>query len=187
MSGAKQLADQLCQYFGGPYDATTHTYRTPQITVAGLDGPILRRGTPKRDDHTTDYGLGTPGVPATCLIMVLLTQGVEKRIAVAGAVSGVKHVSWSVKMFCFIRSVSSYVEDLQDTCYDLLDAIRARIEADRTCGTGGFEAGYGVGFQVGEGGEPWLRWTISPVETTPKDLSKGFLLIEFDADQYIQA
>jgi hypothetical protein len=90
-------------------------------------------------------------------------------------------------MHCFLRSEAAYVEDLQDATYALVDAIRAHIQADRTCGTGGFEAGYGVGVQVGEGGEPWIRWTISPVWTGPKDLSKGYLLLEFDADQYVQA
>jgi hypothetical protein len=185
--GAKQVADAICQYFGGAYNATTHTYATPQITVPKLGGPIYRRGAPKRDDHATDYGLTQPGIQAGCLCMVIIERGEEKRIAHAGAVSGVKHITWTVRMHFFIRSESTYVEDLQDTLYDLLDAVRARIEADRTCGTGGFEAGYGVGFQVAEGGAPWLQWHISPVETTPKELSKGYLLVEFDADQHIQA
>jgi len=184
---AVNVADQVCTYFGGPYDPTTHTYRTPALSVANLDGPIVRRSVPKRDDHTTDYSLGTPGVPAGCLILVQLERGQEQRVAVAGAVSGVKHVSWSVRMHCFIRATFEFVEDLQDVCYQLLDAIRARIEADRTLGTGGFEAGYGVGLQAGEGGSPWLRWTVAPVWTNQKDLSKGYLLVEFDADQYIQA
>lgn len=187
MSGAKQVADQLGVFFGGAYDATTHTYRTPQVTVAGLGGPIFRRGAPKRDDHASDYGLTQAGIQAGCLCRIVLERGKEKRVAVAGAVSGLKEVTWEVRMHFFVRSMSSYVEDLQDTVYDLLDAVRARIQADRTCGTGGFEAGYGVGFQVGEGGEPWLKWDISPVETTPKDLSKGYLLVEFEAMQYIQA
>lgn len=181
------VADQICRFFGGPYDSTTHTYRTPQITVSGLDGPIVRRSPPKRDDHNTDYTLGTPGAPAGCLILVMLERGQEKRSAVAGAVSGLKHVSWSVKLHCFLRSHSTFVEDLQDTVYALLDAIRTHIHADRTLGTGGFEAGYDIGLQAGEGGEPWLRWSIAPVETTPKELSKAYVLVEFDADQYIQA
>jgi hypothetical protein len=185
--GAKQVADAICTYFGGAYNATTHTYATPQITVAKLGGPIFRRGTPKRDDHATDYGLTQPGIPAGCLAMVLISHGEEQRAAHAGATSGLKLVKWSVQIHFFIRSESSYTEELQDTLYDLLDAVRARIEADRTCGTGGFEAGYGVGFQVGEGGAPWLKWHVAPVDASFKELSKGYLLVEFDADQYIQA
>lgn len=184
---AVNVADQVCTYFGGAYDATTRTYRTPALSVTNLDGPIVRRSVPKRDDHNTDYTLGVPGVPAGCLILVQLERGKEQRVAVAGAISGVKHVSWSVKMHCFIRAAFEFVEDLQDVCYELLDAIRVHIETDRTLGTGGFEAGYGVGLQAGEGGEPWLQWTVAPVWTNKKDLSKGYLLVEFNADQYIQA
>lgn len=184
---AAAIADQICRYFGGPYDPATHTYRTPQISVPGMDGPVLRRAAPKRDDHATDYGLGTPGATTDCLILVLLERGQEERVAVAGASSGLKHVRWTVRLHCFLRSVAGYAEDVQDALYALLDAIRAHIQADRTCGSGGFEAGYGVGFQVGEGGEPWLRWEVSPVHTTPRDLSKAYLLVEFDADEYVQA
>lgn len=187
MSSAGIVANQLCTYFGGPYDDTTHTYRTPKITVANMDGPIFRRAAPKRDDHDTDYGLGGVGIPVGCMVMVLLERGEELRAAVAGAVSGLKHLRWVVRMHCFLRCTSAYAEDLQDATYDLIDAIRARIEADRTCGSGGFEAGYGVGFQVAEGGEPWLRWDMSPVWTGPRELSKQYLLVEMDADQYIQA
>lgn len=186
MSGAKAVVDGLCQFFGGPYDATTHTYRTPQITVPSLDGPIYRRAAPKRDDKATDYTLGTPGIAAGCMAWAVAERGKEQRVAMAGATSGLKHVSWSIRMHHFFRATSLFSEDLQDVVYDTLDAERARIESDRTCGTGGFEAGYGVGFQVGEGGEPWIQWTISPVATID-DLSKAYMVIEFNADQYIQA
>ena len=187
MSSAALVADGICSYFGGPYDASNHAYNVPQITVANLAGPVFRRGVPKRDDHQADYGMTQAGLPSGCLVMVLLEQGKERRVAVAGAVSGVKLVTWSVKMHCFVRAEVAYGEDLQDTLYDLLDAVRAHIEADRTCGSGGFEAGFGVGFQVAEGGEPWLTWRISPVDNSAKDLSKGYMLLEFEADQYIQA
>lgn len=180
------VADKLCQYFGGPYDVGTHTYRTPQLSVPNMDGPIVRRAGPKRDDHVTDYSLGNPGVPIGCLIEILLEGGLERRVAVAGAVSGVKQVRHNVKMYCFLRCEVDYAEDAQDASYALVDSIRRRLEADRTCGTGGFEAGYEVGFQVGEGGEPWIQWKISPIHTV-KELSKGFVFVEFDADEYLQA
>jgi hypothetical protein len=46
----------------------------------------------------------------------------------------------------------------------LKDAIFARLRADRTCGSGGFEAG---GFHMGEGGEPWFRWGMGQAKTRP--------------------
>ncbi len=185
--GATIIADHICQYFGGPYDAPSHTYRSPQITVPNVNGPILRRAAPKRDNHLIDYTLGLPGFPIGCLGLVLLEQGMEQRVAVAGAFSGLKQVRWTVRMHWFLRSEATYAEILQDATYSLLDKIRAHLEADRTCGTGGFEAGYGMGFQVGEGGEPWIRWSMSPVSTSSKDLSKQYLFVEYDADEYVQA
>jgi len=187
---AASIANQLCVYFGGPYEPSTHTYRTPQISVQGMSGPIVRRAAPKRDDHATDYhvtGSAAAGVPIGCLMLILAEQGSEQRVAMGGAVSGVKQVRHQIRMHAFLRCESSYAEDAQDAEYALVDAIRARIEADRTCGSGGFEAGYGVGFQVGEGGAPWMRWTASPIHTTQRDLSKGYVLVEFMADEYIQA
>lgn len=188
MSAGLIVADGLCTYFGGPYDPDTHTYRTPTFRVDNMNGPVFRRAAPNRDDHDTDYGdLEQPGTPIGCSVLVILEHGFEHRSAVAGATSGLKHVEWTVRMHGFLRSVSAYAEDVQDAGYALVDAIRARIETDRTCGTGGFEAGYGVGFQVAEGGEPWLRWELSPVFTSPKQLSKQYMMVEFTADQYIQA
>lgn len=187
---AASIVDQLCRYFGGPYDPGTHTYRDPQLAVPGMSGPIVRRGAPKHDDHATDYHLVNPpaaGVPIGCLMVIFAEFGDERRVAVAGAVSGVKHVSHKIRVHCFIRCLSQYSEDAQDAQYALLEAILGRIRADRTCGSGGFEAGYGVGFQVGEGGEPWIRWQSSPISKGGRDLSKGYLLVEFDADEYIQA
>ena len=187
MSGAKAVVDALCVFFGGPYDATTHTYRTPQFAVTNLDGPVFRRAEPKRDDKNTDYhATGTAGHLAGCLAWIVAERGEEKRAAMAGAVSGLKQVRWTIRIHCFFRSGVSFAEDLQDVVYDTLDGFRARIEADRTAGTGGFEAGYGVGFQIGEGGEPWLKWDISPVASV-NDLSKAYMVIQFAADQYIQA
>lgn len=186
MSGAS-IANQLCVYFGGPYVAGQHSYRTPQITVPNMD-PVVRRATPKRDDHQGDYfAAPNPGVPIGCLIFIHLARGREKRIAVAGATSGVKHVTWNAGLHCFLRCESSYVEDAQDAEYALLDAIRAHIEADRTCGSGGFEAGYGVGFQAGEGDSTGIEWDLSPVVTTPRDLSKAYVSVTFAVSELIQA
>lgn len=184
------VIDKMCQYFGGAYDPATHTYRTPQIVVPNMSGPIVRRSAAKHDDHNTDFHVTSPppvGVPIGCLILVTIEGGTEKRVAVAGATSGVKQVRHSVRMHCFFRAEVAYVEDAQDALNAFVDAVRARLHADRTCGSGGFEAGYDIGFQVGEGGEPWLRWSIAPISTTSKDLSKGYVRFEFDADEYIQA
>lgn len=182
---ATSVLNQLCVYFGGPYDAGTHTYRTPQITVPGMAVGVIRRAWAKRDDHA-DYYLGATGIFTGCQIVVQLDSGRESRAAVGGATSGLKHVQHDVEMHCFIRSSASYAEDTQDSTYALLDAIRARIEADRTCGSGGFEAGVGVGFQVGEGGAPHLQWHTSAGRSSAEE-TKAYLNIHFAADEYVMA
>jgi hypothetical protein len=92
-------------------------------------------------------------------------------------------------MHCFLRCLDNYAEDAQDTEYALLDVVRAKLYTDPTCGSGGFEAGYGAGFQVGEAsrGQPWFRWTLSPIETTPREMSKAYLQMEFEAVEYAQS
>lgn len=178
----QSVLNQLCVYFGGPFDTATRTYRTPQVTGLG----VVRRAWAKRDDHA-EYLVGMPPGSANGSQMVVqIEDGEESRVAVGGAVSGVKRLSHAVQLHCFIRSTERYAEDTQDYGYALRDAILAHIRADRTCGSGGFEAGYGVGFQVGEGGEPWIRWHLSQTRSSAEE-SKAYLLITFDANEYAQA
>lgn len=187
MSSAGTVANQLCTYFGGTYEPTSHTYRSPQITVPGIDGPVFRRSPPVSDDHDTDY-YTEHQQPIGCLMEVLLEHGSENRVAVAGPTSGLKHVQWICRIHAFLRSNGPFAEDLQDATYELIDAVRAHLQADRTCGSGGFEAGYGVGFQIGEGGDPWLKWVMSPVSTIRTSaLSTQYVMWEFNVDQYVQA
>lgn len=183
----KAIANQICTFFGGPYDATTHTYRSPQITVANLS-PVFRRAAPKRDDHQSDYwAIPVPPTPVGCLVGIFLEAGSDKRLA--PGTPGIREVEHTVHMHAFLRAEANYAEDAQDAEYDLLEAIYAKLLTDRTAGSGGIEAGFGIGFQVGEvsSGQPWFRWQLSPVQTTPRELSKAYLHIEFDAVELRQA
>lgn len=185
---AASIANQICTFFGGAYDSTTHTYRTPQITVPNAS-PVLRRAAAKRDDHQSDYyAVATPGMPVGCLIIVLLEGGGDTREAPGKP--GIREVRYTVRMHAFLRCLVPYSEDAQDTQYALLDAVKAKLYTDPTAGSGGFEAGYGQGFQVGEashGGQPWFRWQLSPIDTTERELSKGYLLMEYDAVEFAQS
>jgi hypothetical protein len=173
------VRDTICQFFGGPYDAATRTYRTPQ--VAGLG--VVRRAWAKNDDHN-DYYLGMPpGTACGSQMVVQLGDGHEQRVAMAGATSGYKKVAYAVTLNLFLRGEVAYAEDAQDSWYALRDALIAKIRTDRTCGSGGFEAG---GFQVGEGGEPWIRWHMEEANTS-EELSLGYLSIEFEAHEYVEA
>lgn len=184
---AASIANQICTFFGGAYDATTHTYRTPQLTIPNAS-PVVRRAAPKRDDHQEDYyAAATDGMPVGCLILVLIEGGSDTREAPGQP--GIREVRHTIRMHAFLRCLDSYAEDAQDTQYALLDAVRAKLLTDPTCGSGGFEAGYLTGFQVGEAsrGQSWFRWTLSPVETTPRELSKAYLQMEFEAVEIAQA
>jgi hypothetical protein len=172
------VQDQICQFFGGPYDVVTHDYRTPQ--VAGLGQ--VRRAFPKREDQA-DFTLGQPGVDSGSVMVVWLLDGNEKRIALAGAVDGRKEVRHVVQFHVFIRSTASYAEDAQDYAYGLLDAIRDRIHSDRTCGSGGFEAG---AFQVGEGDSPRFEWHMEQGNTS-EDVTQIYLLVSTDALEIVAA
>lgn len=184
----KAFADQICQFFGGPYDAETRTYRSPQIVVPNAS-PVFRRAAPKRDDHQSDYwAVQTPGSPVGCLVEVFLEKGRDRRIAPGSP--GMREIGHIVHMHCFLRCAEDYAEDAQDAQYDLLDAIYAKLLTDRGAGSGGIEAGFGVGFQIGEAsevGDEWFRWELFPVTTTPRELSKAYTHIEFDAVELRQA
>jgi hypothetical protein len=178
----QQIRDGVCQWFGGPYDQEFRSYRIPQVHGLG----VVRRGRPKRDD-AADYYLGAPsaGAVAGAQMLVHVARGVEQRAAMAGPFGGLKLVAHSVTLHVFMRSTSEWAEDAQDAFYDLKDALIARIREDRCMGTGGFESGYGEGFSVGEGGEPWLIWEMDPAETSD-ELTSGYLTVSFDAHQYEQ-
>lgn len=172
---AQTVLNQFAVYFGGPYDAATRTYRTPQLPGLG----VVRRAWAKDDVHA-DYLLNMQaGTESGSQMVVQLSDGESMRRAL-----GVKRVHYHVELHVFIRSVAAYAEDVQDYGYALRDAIVARIEADRTCGSGGFEAG---GFQVGEGeGDMWLRWEFGQSATNAQ-LTQAYLRIDTTAVEYIQA
>lgn len=179
------VLNQLGVYFGGLYDATLRRYGTPQVTGLGA----VRRGKAKRLDPAEFYlGMSADPTPANGAVMfVHELGGTERRVAVAGATDGVKKVTHDVELEIWCRSTEAYAEDASDAVYALKEAIFARIHADRTCGSGGFEAG---GFQVGEdregGGTPFLAWEIAGPETSA-EVTKHTLTVAFTATEYIHA
>lgn len=178
------VLNQICTYLGGPFDATRRIYaNVPSAPlIAGLY--VVRRAWAKQDDHAMyTYG-ANPHPLSGAMMIVQIPAGDEKRIAVAGATSGVKQVSHTIEMHTYIRSEEPYAEDSQDFGLALKDAIFTRLRADRQCGSGGFSAP--GGFQIGEGGQPWFRWAMGQAKTSA-GLTKVYLRIECEAHEYIQA
>lgn len=176
---AQAVQNQICVYFGGPYDYPTRSYRTPQVPGLG----VVRRAFPKREDEAEFFLSTGPGVGLGSAMVVWLVDGDERRIAFAGATDGRKRVAYQVQLHLFVRCKLDHAEDGQDYAYGLLDAIRDHIHADRTCGSGGFEVG---GFQVGEGDAPQFRWHLEQANTS-EDVTDLYMRIETDALEIIAA
>lgn len=178
------IRNQICEYFGGPYDEDARAYLTPQVKGLG----IVKRGRAKRASRRELHGgMGTEQHGTAMLVH--LDAGVERRIAVAGSTSGMKRVTVDVCLHVFLSSTSREAEDAQDAFYELHDALLEHVRLDRTLGSGGFEQQLPdgtAGFQVGEGEDPGLRWESDPVETSGT-VTRGYLMIQFEAHQHIWA
>lgn len=170
------VRDGICRWFGGPYDESTRSYRSPQVRNLGA----VRRSRPKREDNAEFY-LHGPGAIMGSQMFVHVDSGVEERAAVAGAFGGLKLLRSAVVLHVFLRSTAEWAEDAQDAFYDLLEDLKRRIREDRCLGSGGWEQG---GFDAGEG-TPWLRWSMAPAETSA-EMTTGYLSIEFDVRYYEQ-
>lgn len=174
MSGTTVL-DGICRYFGGQYDQPTRTYRSSPINFVG----VVRRASPKRDDHA-DYVYGQPpGARTGCQLVVTLYHSDEFRIALGGEHGGWKQTNYNVELACFLRSTTEYAEDAQDDAYALRDDLVAWIRRDRTLG--------GAVFQAGEAmtrGNAVIQ-TDYGQPVTKAELTKGFLSIKFSACELV--
>lgn len=171
------VRDGICCWFGGIHDPATRSYRNPQVPGLG----VVRRSRPKVLD-TADYYVGQPssGALLGSTMFVHLDSWTESRVAMAGAFGGLKLVQAAVVLHVWLRSTAPETEDAQDGFYELLEALGDRLREDRCVGTGGFEAG---GFQIGEGGAPWITWQVEPAEVA-SELTTAYASSTFKADFY---
>lgn len=168
---------QVCTFFGGPEDPTTHTYRSP--TIANLS--VVRRAWPKREDKAEYFVGKPPGTTTGAICVVYMPGGSDRRVALP-AVIGRRKSRYRAEMHCFIWSTAGYAEDTQDFGYDLRDQIITKIRTDPTLGSGGIEAGQ---FQVGEGGDGGdITWEWSQAATDKYDNTRAYLLVAFEAHAF---
>lgn len=178
MTNRATIVDQICQFFGGAYDSTTHSYHTP--TVTGLS--VVRRAFQKRDDFA-DYFYGQPAGTATgCQMVVFLPDTKDRRVALP-AVTGRRKTNFAVELHCFVWSKALYAEDTQDFVNALCDGIVAKIRTDPALGTGGIENG---AFQVGEGQEDGGGEIATHMAQpyTDTEGTKTYLLVSFEAHSF---
>jgi hypothetical protein len=175
---------QICRYFGGEYDENARAYLTPAVPGLGA----VRRARGKRSNKNELHsGMGTDTHGSTMLVHV--QSGQERRVTLGGPACALRKVAHEVVLHVFLHSTARAAEDAQDAFDELRDGLFEHLRADPTLGSGGFERrlpdGSG-GFQVAEGDNPWLAWEMDPVETSGT-VTRGYLVISFDADQYLYA
>jgi len=175
VSSTTSILDQICQFFGGPYDSTTHTYHTP--TVTGLT--VVRRGFAKRNYFDEFFYNAPAGTLTGCILVAQITDTRDHRVALPAG-SGRRKVHYAVELHGFLWSKAGYVEDGQDFGYALRDAMVAKIRTDPTLGSGGIENN---AFQVGEGSEDGGGEIATQINqwVTEDEASKGYMLISFEA------
>lgn len=172
---ATAFIDTVCQFFGGPYDSTSHTYNSP--TVAGLSA--VRRAW-AREDWAGEYFKNlTVGTATGCLMVVQIPDIIDgPRVALPG-IQGRRFVRYGVDLHFWFMSKALFVEDCQDAVYAMRDAITAKIRTDPTLGSGGFEAG---NFDAGEGQQPIT--TRIEQGSNVDGLTQAYMKINFEAHAY---
>ncbi|MFB6955447.1 hypothetical protein ACFCYB_00065 [Streptomyces sp. NPDC056309] len=171
--------DGICRYFGGAYDEQTRTYRSSPLSAAGVG--VVRRAWAKADVHS-DYFLGQdPGARTGCQIVTFIPRHHEARIALGGAHSGMKQITYEVQLLCYIRSRTAFAEDAQDDVHALRDALVEHMRLDRTLGGAVFQAGEHV-----DGGLDGIDFRYGQPETKA-ELTKSFLEVTFAAIEFVNA
>lgn len=178
------LLNQACTYLGGAYDSARRWYSTGTNTPVLPYVYVVKRAKSKDfNDRDYVYGSTPDSQPIGALGVVTIGDNGarEERIAVAGQ-SGVKKVSTDLMIELFFRGNQAHAEDVHDAMVTAVDATLTLIRADKTMGSGGFEAG---GFQVAET-SPWLIWRKSKVTSTT-GISKGYVHFSTEAHFYVFA
>lgn len=174
-----RVRDGICCWFGGIYDPVTRSYNNPQVEGLG----VVRRSRPKvQSDEEYYIGSASSGSLTGATMLVHLDTWREERVAIAGALDGLKLITASVVQHVFLISRAEHAEDGQDEFYELLERIGDRVRQDRCMGTGGFEAG---GFQAGEGGSPWITWQLEPAEVS-SEMTSAYASCAYNVHFYRQ-
>ena len=135
---------------------------------------------PKVANEQDLYNLQPAGTGVGAVVYCFIEDQEERRIADAGP-NGQKMRVYTLGLLCILKSDLETSQEGQVAFDTFIDSLTARIQSDRTAGTGasstGPYAGTGYVFQWGEGdskGAPDLRFAY-PV---PKTLKGGVTLFQ---------
>lgn len=128
--------------------------------VAGIN--TVYRGQPKIIPGQAFFA-GVTGVNSGCVAMIHIARDTEKRIAIGGPTSGKKRIDYTVEfrlLYRLVRSASTTGGDAGLDATDefdaIVDALKARIRADRTANSAA----------IWQWGEADLGGTYSPMKET---------------------
>jgi hypothetical protein len=175
------VLDQLCQYLGGPYDAAQHIYHQNPQLVTGVY--TVKRAWWKQEDNAAYLLDATPGTRSGCALIVQIEDGDEKRVAVAGAVSGVKKASHAVTLNLASSGPPSRTPRTPRTSVRPAgrdhrpDPHRPHLRLRRLRGRR---------LPGRRRRRPWIRWHMARSHTRA-ELTLIYLSIEFEAHEYLQA
>ena len=100
----------------------------------------------------SDYGLeafgGNLGAGSGAYAIVHIADERERRVAIGGAHSGMKHVTYDIALVVHFRSVKPDALEAMDDYDALIEALKQRLRADRNLGQNGL-----VIWQAGEDGD----------------------------------
>lgn len=168
----------IASYFGGTdFDAEDRIWRNGPLLPYGLGG--VRAYFPKRFPDS-DFTMGMlPGRAMGALMVVHLAQASERRIALGGAISGEKRVTYNVTLHVYHYAQQPHTEDAQADLDALLEATVDHIHDDRTLG--------GAVVEAGEGATLTGITTRMDVPVVNSERTESYAVVAFDANTYISA
>lgn len=165
-----QVVAQVATFFGGPYDAATHTYTAPTVPGLGLVRGAFHKGEPHADMWAS-LAAGTE----TGSLMIVFCERQKRTRLTTGLQTGFKELRFSVCLHVWTRSYHRDAEDAQADYDTLLDSIVAKIEGDPSLGSNGFEAG---GFWFAEGDPSGITVNYNPPSTEKNNITNQYAVIE---------
>jgi hypothetical protein len=140
---------------------------------------------PPKVTNENIFDLGAANGTGAIIYLVIRPGQKEKRIAIGGAHNGRKWRTYPFTLLCFLRSTEPKSETVGADNDTFIDALCARIEADRTFNTnpGGGETLPGMIFQAAEGSDDGgddLVVNVDMPRLTKGQLTEYFTTVEFD-------
>lgn len=174
------VLDAVCRYFGGPFDAATSDYRTPQVPGLG----IVQRSLIKPGEREFRV-LSLAGDAGTGSLLVVHAQRWNQNRESGPVGRGLLLRRYALALHLYTRTPALDPVVSWDACYQLADAVAEHIMADPTAGTGGWkDDGSGLWLGEGQGQSPSLSADFSQ-PSAAKTYTQQSVILSTVATQYL--